>query len=150
MPLLLVAGRVVFALYFIFVALQRLMNVAGTADFISHRIVIPAALAALGGQIESLVGLSIAQLIALLAGAIELAAGLLIAFNVGTRFMAALLIIFTALKIFYIYDFWAVAQDQREPVLILAVVHVSLIGGLLVLMGVGPGWRGEPERGTNV
>jgi uncharacterized membrane protein YqhA len=60
------------------------------------------------------------------------------------------LIVFTALKIFYSYDFWTMADGQREMALLLAVVHVSLIGGLLVLMAFGTARAAEPARETSV
>src|SRR3954451_21979067 len=96
MPLLFVIGRFVFVFYFIFAGLQRLMNVAGSADFFSQKFVIPAVLTPLATQLESAVGLSMPQILALLAGAIDLAAGILVAFNVGTRFMSGVLILITA------------------------------------------------------
>jgi uncharacterized membrane protein YphA (DoxX/SURF4 family) len=150
MPSLFMVGRVLFVLCFIFAGVQRLMNVTGSAEFFSHKYAVPAALVPIAGQIESLIGLSTAQILALLAGAIELAAGLLVAFNVGTRFMAGVLIVFTALKIFYSYDFWTMADGQREMALLLAVVHVSLIGGLLVLMAFGTARAAEPAGETSV
>jgi uncharacterized membrane protein YphA (DoxX/SURF4 family) len=150
MPSLFMVGRVLFVLCFIFAGLQRLMNVNGSPQFFSHKYAVPAALGPIAGQIESLIGLSTAQILALLAGAIELAAGLLVAFNVGTRFMAGVLIVFTALKIFYSYDFWTMADGQREMALLLAVVHVSLIGGLLVLMAFGTARAAEPAGETSV
>jgi uncharacterized membrane protein YphA (DoxX/SURF4 family) len=150
MPPLYVVGRVIFVLYFIFDGLQRLMNVAGSAAFFSQKLALPDGLVPLSVQLENLVGLSMPQILALLAGAIELAAGLLIAFNVGTRFMAGVLIVFTVVKAFYSYDFWTQVDGQRDLTLLLAVVHLSMIGGLLVLMGIGRVRPAELDRGVDV
>jgi putative oxidoreductase len=150
MPPLFVVGRLVFVLYFIFDGLQRLMNVAGSADFFSRKLTLPAGLVPLTSQLENLVGLSMPQILALLAGAIELAAGLLIAFSVGTRFMAGLLIVFTAVKVFYSYDFWGQVDGQRDITVVLAAAHISLIGGLLILMGIGTVRPAELDRGAGV
>ena len=150
MPPLFVVGRVIFVLYFIFDGLQRLMNVAGSAEFFSRKLTLPAGLVPLTVQVEGLVGLSMPQILALLAGAIELAAGLLIAFSVGTRFMAGVLIVFTAVKVFYSYDFWTQVDGQRDLILLLAVVHVSMIGGLLILMGIGTVRPAELDHGGDV
>jgi uncharacterized membrane protein YphA (DoxX/SURF4 family) len=150
MPVLFVIGRVVFVFYFVFAGLQRLMNITASADYIAHRLLIPPGLSAFTSQIEVLVGLSAPQLIALLAGVIELGAGLLIAINVGTRAMAIVLVIFTALAIYYGGDFWDMAAPQREANLIEAMLKVSLLGGLLVFIALGASRPGEPERRVDV
>jgi uncharacterized membrane protein YphA (DoxX/SURF4 family) len=150
MPIVFVIGRVVFVLYFIFAGLQRLMNVTASADYFAQKFVVPAALATLATQAESVFGLSTPQMLAVLAGAIELAAGLLIAFNVGTRAMAAVLIVFTGLGIYYGLNFWAVAPPGRDAVLQQAMLHVALIGGLLVFVALGSSRPGEPPRQIDV
>jgi putative oxidoreductase len=150
MPALFVIGRVVFVLYFVFAGLQRLMNVAASAEFIAQRFALPAALSGLAGQIESVVGLSAPQIIALSSGAIEVAAGLLIAFNVGTRVMAGVLVIFTAVSLFYTNAFWTVSGPARDALLEQAVLQISLIGGLLVFMGLGHAQPTEPGRAGSV
>ncbi len=146
MPIVFLIGRVLFVLYFVYGGLQRLMNVAGTAELFGKNFSVPGSLATLMAPVESAVGLSTLQILALLAGAIELFAGLLIAFNVGTRFMAAVLIVFTALVIFYGNDFWNMAAGAREAALVHAILHVSMIGGLLLFVALGSARPGEPER----
>ena len=150
MPVVFVIGRVVFVLYFIFAGLQRLMNVTASADYFAQKFVIPTALAALAAKAENLLGLSTPQMLAVLAGAIELAAGLLIAFNVGTRVMAAVLIVFTGLDIYYGLNFWTMAVPERDVALQQAMLHVALIGGLLVFVGLGYSQPGEPPRPIDV
>ena len=151
MPIVFVIGRVVFVLYFIFAGLQRLMNVTASADYFAQKIVVPAALATLAAQAENLFGLSTPQMLAVLAGAIELAAGLLIAFNVGTRAMAIVLILFTGIAIYYGHNFWAMAASpERDLVLQQAMLHIALIGGLLVFVALGSSQPGEPRRDQGV
>ena len=150
MPIVFVIGRVVFVLYFIFAGLQRLMNITASADYFAQKFVVPAALATLATQAESVFGLSTPQMLAVLAGAIELAAGLLIAFNVGTRAMAIVLIVFTGLTIYYGLDFWAVSPPGRDVVLQQAMLHLALIGGLLVFVALGASRPGEPPRQIDV
>jgi uncharacterized membrane protein YphA (DoxX/SURF4 family) len=130
---------------------------AGAADehhrerrFFSHKFAIPTALAGAAGQVESFVGLSTPQLLALLSGAIELAAGLLLAFNVGTRAMAIVLILFSALAIYYGNDFWHMTGAERDQNLVFAALRVSLIGGLLVFAALGSSWPAELERRADV
>lgn len=150
MPVVFVIGRVVFVLYFIFAGLQRLMNVTASADYFAQKFAIPAALAAAATQVENLSGLSTPQLLAVLAGAIELAAGLMIAFNVGTRAMAAVLIVFTGLGVYYGLNFWTMATPERDVALQQALLHVSLLGGLLVFVALGYSRPGEPPRQIDV
>ena len=150
MPVVFVVGRVLLVLYFVLDGLQRLMNVAGGAEALTQTIAIPAAVTALMAPLETAFGLSSAQIFALLIGAVELFAALLFAFNVGTRFMAVVLIIFSALVIFYGHPFWTVADGGREAEMMRAVLHVSLIGGLLVFVGLGSAVPGEPLRPKDV
>jgi uncharacterized membrane protein YphA (DoxX/SURF4 family) len=150
MPVIFVIGRVVFVLYFIFAGLQRLMNVTASADYFAQKIVIPSAVAALASQAENLFGLSTPQMLAVLAGAIELAAGLLIVFNVGTRAMAIVLIVFTGITIYYGHNFWTMVTPDRDIHLVQAVLQLSLIGGLLVFVALGSSRPGEPQRPVGV
>ncbi len=150
MPVVFVVGRVLLVLYFVLDGLQRLMNVPGGAEALAQTVAIPFTITALMAPLETALGLSSAQIFALLIGAIELFAALLLAFNVGTRFVAVVLIIFTALVIFYGHAFWNLPDGQRATVMMQAVLHVSLIGGLLVFVGLGSAVPGEPLRSNDV
>jgi uncharacterized membrane protein YphA (DoxX/SURF4 family) len=151
MPIVFLIGRVVFVFYFVFAGLRRLLNVTASADFFAQKIAIPDGLATLSSQVENLVGLSTPQMLALLSGAIELAAGLLIAFNVGTRAMAIILILMTAVSIYYTNNFWTMFDGQREATLMQAILQISMIGGLLVFVALGAAQPGsEPERRQEV
>jgi uncharacterized membrane protein YphA (DoxX/SURF4 family) len=144
MPVVFIVGRAIFVLYFIFAGLQRLMNITASAEFFAQKFAIPAAVAVPSAQLEALVGLSTPQVLALLAGAIELAAGLLIAFNVGTRAMAIVLILITGIGIYYGNNFWSMFDGQRDVNLTEAILQISLIGGLIVFVALGsaqPGAR---------
>ena len=150
MPVVFVVGRVLLVLYFVLDGLQRLMNVAGGAEALAQTVAIPATVTALMVPLETAFGLSSAQIFALLIGAIELFAALLFAFNVGTRFVAVVLILFTALVIFYGHPFWALPDGQRETEMMRAVLHASLIGGLLVFVGLSSAVPVEPVRSEDV
>jgi len=150
MPIIFVIGRVVFVFYFVFAGLQRLMNVTASADFFAQKFAIPDALATLSSQLENLIGLSTPQILALLSGAIELAAGLLIAFNVGTRAMAIILILMAAVSIYYTNNFWTMFDGQRYSTLVEAVLRISLIGGLMMFVAIGATQPGEPQNPDDV
>lgn len=150
MPIAFFTGRVFFVAYFVLSGLQRLMNVAGGAELLARKIVIPPGIETLMRPIEGAVGLSTLQIAALLAGAIQLFAGLLMAFNVGTRFMAAVLIAFTAVETFYGNDFWNLPAGEREAAVVQIVLQISLIGGLLVFFALGSVRRSESQERKNV
>lgn len=145
-----IVGRVVFVLYFIFAGLQRLMNFTTSADYFAGKFAIPGALNSLSAQLESVIGLSTPQILAMLAGIVELAAGLLIAFNVGTRAMAIILIIFIGVALYFGNNFWELTDGARDASLAQAMLQISLIGGLIVFVALGASRPSEPERRLDV
>jgi putative oxidoreductase len=145
MQVLFVAGRVIFALFFIFAGVQRLLDISGTAALITNKFTMLSALLGPATSIESTIGMSMPQLLAILSGAIELAAGILFSFNIGTRAMAGLLFLFTAVGIFYVNDFWNMAGDVRANNIEQTMKNISLIGGLLVFMAMGS-WQPDDRR----
>jgi putative oxidoreductase len=145
MQVLFVAGRVIFALFFIFAGVQRLLDISGTAALITNKFTMLSALLGPATSIESTIGMSMPQLLAILSGAIELAAGILFSFNIGTRAMAGLLFLFTAVGIFYVNDFWNMAGDARANNIEQTMKNISLIGGLLVFMAMGS-WQPDDRR----
>jgi len=147
MNILLFIGRIAFALIFILSGAQKLMDVAGTASMIAGKVTIawlPAAvvaqLQAIGTQLETASGMTVPQLLAIASGVIELVGGLLIAVNIGTRFAALLLIVFTAAATFYFHDFWNMAGDVKTDNIVHALKNLSIMGALLILFVLGP-WR---------
>lgn len=148
MQVLFVAGRVIFAVFFIFAGVQRLLDISGTAAVITNKFTMLSVLLGPASSIENTIGMSMPQLLAMLSGAIELAAGILFSFNIGTRAVAALLFLFTAVGVFYVNDFWNMAGDVRANNIEHAVQNVSLIGGLLVFMAMGSWQPGDRERAS--
>src|SRR3989440_5887668 len=118
MPALIIFGRVLFAVLFIYSGITKLFAIAATAEFISARVVIPALLAPYTSQLESMTGMSTPQMLAIAAGAFEVISGLMIALNVGARFFAILLIFYVAATTFYSYDFWNQAAPESARTLV--------------------------------
>ena len=88
------------------------------------------------------------QLLAIVTGAFEIIAGLMIAVNVLARFFAILLIIFICFVTFYFHDFWNQPAPDNYKTLIDALKNLSLIGALFIIAGYGRGPRGlEPAYG---
>jgi putative oxidoreductase len=115
-------GRIVLVIMFIFSGVGKLMDVSGTAAYIASK------------------GLPLPQLGAIGAGAGELLCGLAIAVGWQTRLAAVGLILFTAAAAFFFHDFWNLpAGGERTSQMIHAMKNLSIIGGLIVLVGAGAG-----------
>ncbi len=115
---------------------QKLLNIAGTAQYISAKIPTDM-LADLAAPLVEMTGMPVAQLIAVLAGVVELVCGVLIAFNVGTRGAALLLLLFTLAATYFYHDFWNMAGAEREAQMQHALKNLAIIGGLFVLFALG-------------
>jgi uncharacterized membrane protein YphA (DoxX/SURF4 family) len=140
MPILFAIGRVAFVLIFILYGVQMLLDIAGTGALIAPKIVIPAFAADVVKQIEATAKLPFPQILAILAGVVEVVSGLLIAFNFATRFASVLLILLTLVATYYFYDFWNMAGAAATDATIHAVKNLSLVGALLVFFVLGS-WR---------
>jgi uncharacterized membrane protein YphA (DoxX/SURF4 family) len=126
-------GRIALVVVFVFSGIQKLTDISGTADQIQSKLVIPAALGDVVSQVEGAVGMPIWQILAILAAVIEIAGGLLIAFNVLTRTAAVVLLIYTLVATFFFHDFWNMTGPDRATNMILALKNLSIIGALLML-----------------
>ena len=140
-------GRFLLVLIFILSGAMKLLDISGTAGTIAPVVVVPEALADYVRQIEGVTGMKVAQLLAILAGALELVGGLLIAFNIATRPFALLLTLFTIVATFYFHDFWNMTGAARDANTIHVLKNLSIIGGLLILFVLGS-WR--PTRPTHL
>ncbi|HWW49705.1 MAG TPA: DoxX family protein [Xanthobacteraceae bacterium] len=130
-------GRVLFAVVFIVSGAAKLFDLSGTAQEIATKVVVPADLAGYAASLEAATSMTIAQMLAILAGAVEFVAGVLLAFNIGVRFFSVVLILFIAVATFYFHDFWNQTGPEVRNSVSHALKNLSLIGGLLVLFGHG-------------
>jgi putative oxidoreductase len=127
-------GRIALVVIFIISGAQKLLDIAGTADQIQSKLVIPSALTDLTSQIEATLGMPIWQTLAILVALIEVVGGLLIAFNVLTRTVAVVLLLFVAVTTFHFHDFWNLpAGPDRINNMNHALKNLSLIGAFLML-----------------
>jgi uncharacterized membrane protein YphA (DoxX/SURF4 family) len=141
-------GRILLVVIFIISGALKLLDIAGTADMIQSKLVIPSVLTDVTSQIEATLGMPIWQILAIVVALIELLGGLLIAFNVLTRTMAVVLLLFVAVTTFYFHDFWNQSPPDNAKTLIEALKNLSLIGGLFIIAGYGKGPRSvEPAYG---
>jgi uncharacterized membrane protein YphA (DoxX/SURF4 family) len=137
MPALIIFGRVLFAVLFIYSGATKLFALQATADSIAAKVMIPAALSPYTQQLESLTGLPTPELLAIAAGAFEIVAGLMIALNFAVRFFSLILIIFVAAATFYFHDFWNQLPPDNGRTLIDALKNLSIIGALFMIAGYG-------------
>lgn len=131
-----VFGRIALAAIFVFSGVAKLIDIPAAAAALS-KIALPEATTDLAGQLESLTGMPTPQLLAILVGLVELLGGILIIFNVGARFAAVLLIIFTIIATYYFHDFWNQTGVERTGNLIHSMKNLSIIGGLMLVMAMG-------------
>lgn len=145
-----VFGRMLFVLLFVFAGAQKLLDIAGTASMIASKLTIPPTLSGPATAVEAALGMSTPQLLAILAGATELVAGILVGFNIGIRAAITVLILFTAIGSFYMNDFWNMTGEPRANNIIQAMQNISLIGALLMLMVLGSSRPGESESKSDI
>jgi uncharacterized membrane protein YphA (DoxX/SURF4 family) len=140
MPAFITFGRILFCVMFIFSGASKLLDLTATAQM-TEKIVVPAALATYTSQLEGLTGMSMPQMLAVAAGALELICGFMIALNFGARFFAILLILFVAAATFYYHDFWNQAGPEARNNMVHALKNLSIIGALFMIAGYGRGPR---------
>jgi putative oxidoreductase len=135
-----IIGRIAFVLIFILSGAQKLLDLGATATQIQTKVVLPAEIAGLAEQAATAVNMTVPQLLALIVGIVEVAGGLMIAANIGTRIAAVALILFTVAVTYFFHDFWNMTDPDRTANMVQAVKNVSIIGGLLVFFALGS-WR---------
>lgn len=140
MNIILIIGRLAFVTIFVLSGAQKLMDIGATAAMISAKIIVPAELAGFATQLETVTGMTTPQLMAIVAGVVELVGGLMIAANIGTRIAALTLIVFTVAATYWFHDFWNMDGGDRMNNMIHALKNLSIIGALLVFFVIGP-WR---------
>src|SRR5579871_3222851 len=134
MPALVTLGRILFCVLFVFSGASKLLDLTATAQM-TEKIVIPAIVSPYTQQLETMTGMSMAQLLAIASGAIEVICGVMIALNFGARFFAVILILFVAAATFYFHDFWNQTGAEATNNMIHALKNLSLIGALLMIAG---------------
>ena len=134
MPAFVTLGRILFAVLFVFSGASKLLDLSATAQM-TEKIVFPAIVAPYTAQLETITGMSMAQLLAITSGAVEVICGIMIALNFGARFFAIILILFVAAATFYFHDFWNQTGPEARGNLVHALKNLSLIGALFVIAG---------------
>jgi len=119
-PLVLV-GRVLLALMFIYAGFGKLTNLEGTAGYIASG------------------GLPMASVLAVVVGLLELLGGLAIAVGLQARWAALALGLFTLAASVLFHKFWAVPADQAFVQQLMFMKNLSVAGGLFIVAALGAG-----------
>jgi len=142
MPAFVTFGRILFAVLFIYTGVTKLVLLEDTASIIAAKVNIPEVLAPYTQQVEQMSGMTTPKLLAIVVGAVEVFAGVMVALNFGARFFAMLLIIYVLVTtLFNNYDFWNQAPPENGKMLLDVLKNLSIIGALLMIMGYGRATR---------
>jgi putative oxidoreductase len=93
-------------------------------------------------------GISMIQPLLALAIVVEIGAGLGLLIGFRTRLLALVLFAFTLVVSFQLHDFWTIAEaDVARTEAQLFAKNMAIAGGLLLLVGLGPGrWSYDSWR----
>ena len=115
------AGRFLLALIFVLSGYGKMVGFAGTVAYIGSK------------------GLPLPQVAAIAAIVVELGGGLMLMLGWKTRWVAAALIVFTAVASFVFHNFWAFPADQMQMQKIQFLKNLAIIGGLIYVAVHGSG-----------
>lgn len=118
-PLLL--ARILLALMFVLSGISKLTGLEGTAGYIAS------------------VGLPAAQLLALGAGLLEVAAGAMLIVGFQARWAALALAVFTVMANVLFHNFWAMPADKAFMQQLMFMKNLAVTGGLLFVFAYGAG-----------
>jgi putative oxidoreductase len=118
---LVIVGRVLLALMFIYAGFGKLTNLEGTAGYIASG------------------GLPMASVLAVVVGLLELFGGLAIAIGFQARWAALALGLFTLAASVLFHKFWAVPADQAFVQQLMFMKNLSVAGGLFIVAALGAG-----------
>ena len=117
----LLVARLLLALMFVGAGIDKLTGLEGTAGYIAS------------------VGLPAPQVLALGAGVLEVAAGVLLIVGWQARWAALALAAFTLVATFIFHRYWSLPADQQMMQQLMFMKNLSIIGGLLFVFAFGAG-----------
>lgn len=146
MGFLVSTGRVLFVILFVVSGVMKLTDIAGTAQTIAQKLVIPPAFSQYVIQIEATTTVPFANLLAIGAGLVEIVCAVMIGFGLARRSFAVLLLLYVIVVTLVMHDFWNLAGPDRIANLVAALKNLSLAGALLIITGIDPGEQEEDHR----
>ena len=125
-------GRILLSLVFIVAGIQKVMNVGGIAKMLEdNKVPIPEQVVPYLGAMPKY------EALGYLVAGVELVGGLMVLVGLWARWGALLLAIFTACTIFFVHHFWDMDGAAQTANLTQALKNLSIIGGLLLVVGTG-------------
>jgi putative oxidoreductase len=121
-------GRILLAILFIQSGFGKISGFEGTAGYIASK------------------GLPLAQVLTAIAIVIELGGGLAVLIGWKTRWVALALIAFMIVITPIFHNFWSVPAAAAMEQQINFMKNVSILGGIFLLLGFGPG-RYSADKG---
>jgi putative oxidoreductase len=118
---LIVAGRVLLALMFVWSGVSKLTNLDGTAGYIAAG------------------GLPMPDLLAVVVALFELIAGVALAVGWHARWAALALGVFTLLASALFHQFWAVPAAQQMVQQLMFLKNMAVAGGMFIVAAFGSG-----------
>jgi putative oxidoreductase len=126
-------GRILLPIYFIVLGIQKLFGAEELAETLKGYVPLPVEIDAYLGGTPRYLALAYAV------GAVQALSGVMVLVGLKARWAALILVVYVACTIFYVHNFWdmeaAVAGQHR----MLALMNLSLLGGLLLVVAGGSG-----------
>lgn len=117
----LLVARILLALMFVLAGVSKLTGLEGTAGYIAS------------------VGLPAPMVLAVAAGVLELAAGVMLVVGWQTRGAALALALFTVVASVLFHNFWAMPADKAFMQQLMFLKNLAVTGGLLFVVAFGAG-----------
>jgi putative oxidoreductase len=126
-------GRILVPVVFIVSGYRHFMSIGGLArQFADKHVPLPM-------QLEAWTGLPRYEVLAYAGAAIEVLCGIMVLMGFKTRFAAGVLILYTIATIVVGHDFWTMEGAVQLANQTEALENLSIIGALLMIVGVGSG-----------
>ena len=135
-----ILGRLLISPIFIFSAVHKFMNWNATVGDLRGQL----------GQLEETLGRTLpeptAAVLLGIAATVEIVGGLMVLFGCGARLGAFALFLFLIPTTLLFHDFWTLAGDERMQQMQHAMKNVTIMGGLLMIVALGPGGASVDRR----
>lgn len=133
-------GRILVPLFFIVAGIRNAMNVTLIAKMLAdNNVPIPDQIVPYLGTVPKY------EALGYLVAAVQIICGLMVLVGLKARWGALLLTVLTAITIIFVHHFWDMSGDAFYSNLTEALKHLSIMGGLLLVVAMGPG-PGAVER----
>jgi len=121
-------GRILLALIFLISGLGKIFDWQGTAGYMASK------------------GMPLIPFFLLGAIVLELAGGLAVLLGFKARIGALLLIVFLIPATLIFHNFWTLTGMERQIQMIMFLKNLAIMGGLLLVVGLGPGPSSLDEK----